>query len=648
MEVKHPHTQQLRWLESRLLTAESSHERLGYLRQLIPVYLYQNIPKASELLDIYQAELSKNGCPDEFRLDYFWQSALLHNQLYKYREALSAFYKAENWIQTIGAPNQKAAFYIDYAGTMINLHRLDEALRLLSIAKKWVPQAEDTRFAIWLNSREGVLHLHAGNDPEALRLLLESDKQFSQYPAELSLKDYHIWALVHGAVGSIYQRMGAFLKSIDSNLQAVHICQKTGMHSRLSYFYLNVGRGYMAYADIENAQQYLRMAIATGKDSSIFSTAGAHANLGFCAYLQGDYEEALRLYDYAETLYKTKQEVDNANLFTIDSWRARLYLHIGETDRAEECLVRAFKYAHAGEDYKNLATLCQDLADYYAGRSDYANAYEYLQLHNEMKEKYQSKIQHQQLVELEFKYETEKRKKEAELLRLQASRLQMKALRAQMNPHFMSNALNSIQHFIQSNTPQYAIEYLAKFAKLMRQSLNFSDRDLVSLEEEASFLRDYLLLNKELRFPGKMGFSLTISEEVEEDIMHIPGMIVQPYVENAIEHGIRSLDNGFVKVHFDLVDELNLICTIEDNGIGRDQARRQKEQLSVYNQGHKSMATTITQDRLELLHQNRVGAPALPPPYVRIIDLFDETEKQAAGTRVEVIIPIFSGTEPMA
>ncbi|MCB0583765.1 MAG: histidine kinase, partial [Phaeodactylibacter sp.] len=221
-----------------------------------------------------------------------------------------------------------------------------------------------------------------------------------------------------------------------------------------------------------------------------------------------------------------------------------------------------------------------------------------------------------------------------ELLRLQATRLQLKALRAQMNPHFMYNALNSIQNYITSNEITSAAKYLAKFAQLMRRSLEYSDLEIISLEKEIEFLEDYLFINEKLRFEDRLKYEIIIDEEIEEDILGVPTMIVQPYVENAIEHGLRTKQDGLIRVLFFLYDEDTILCVVEDNGIGREKARQLRMKDPQYH-NHRSRGTNITEKRLEILHNSKDK-----DSFVHTIDLKDEKTGDATGTRVEIMIPI--------
>ena len=202
-----------------------------------------------------------------------------------------------------------------------------------------------------------------------------------------------------------------------------------------------------------------------------------------------------------------------------------------------------------------------------------------------------------------------------------------------MNPHFIYNALNSIQHFINSYQTDSASKYLAMFARLMRQSLDYSDLEIISLDKEISFLSDYLFINQKLRFDNGLRYEIIVDDELDEDMVGVPTMIIQPYVENAIEHGLRTKNAGMISIHFSLLDEWSILCVIEDNGVGRKQAIL-NQQLDLKFQKHRSRGTNITEQRLQLLTNSRSEGG-----YVKTVDLEDSLGNPC-GTRVEVKIPI--------
>jgi uncharacterized membrane-anchored protein YhcB (DUF1043 family) len=212
------------------------------------------------------------------------------------------------------------------------------------------------------------------------------------------------------------------------------------------------------------------------------------------------------------------------------------------------------------------------------------------------------------------------------------ARNELKALRAQMNPHFVFNSLNSIQHFILTNKSADAGKYLNKFARLMRVILNNSEKSLITIREELEYLQLYLDL-EEMRFEGKFTASVDIAKDIDIDYFEIPAMLLQPYVENAILHGLTPKKEGPGKLEIVIRLKANtLICSVIDNGIGREKAREMR-QLS-NRKDYKSLGMKITHDRLELI--NRLNGSHLS---LTITDLYNE-DGAATGTRVDIFIPV--------
>jgi len=182
---------------------------------------------------------------------------------------------------------------------------------------------------------------------------------------------------------------------------------------------------------------------------------------------------------------------------------------------------------------------------------------------------------------------------------------QLTAMRAQMNPHFIFNALNSIQDFIIQEDKRSANRYLSKFSKLMRNVLDASDKKKITLKKEIEYLELYLSLES-LRIDDDFEYIFDIETDINVNNILIPSMLLQPYVENALKHGLmhrkgkKKLTIRFSKnCPFDGWENNHLFCEIEDNGIGRVAA----ELLKVKSAIHKSRATQIVNERLEVLRQ---------------------------------------------
>src|SRR6185436_13701400 len=176
------------------------------------------------------------------------------------------------------------------------------------------------------------------------------------------------------------------------------------------------------------------------------------------------------------------------------------------------------------------------------------------------------------------------------------SELNLNALRSQMNPHFTFNVLNSIQYYIVKKDADSAQLYISKFSKLIRMILDQSRTEFISLAEEIKILTLYMEL-EELRFENKFSYSIKADERLNTEAIYIPGMLIQPFVENSIKHGIRfKKGEARVDINFTSADSV-LICTISDNGIGRAEAAKLKPAEEEY----KSMGTAIVNERIEAL-----------------------------------------------
>ena len=212
----------------------------------------------------------------------------------------------------------------------------------------------------------------------------------------------------------------------------------------------------------------------------------------------------------------------------------------------------------------------------------------------------------------------------------QAILLKQRLFRSQMNPHFIFNAMGNIQSSIINEEPDKAIKYLSKFSKLMRNILEGSLEEKILLAEEISLITNYLDIQK-IRFNTKFDYSIVIDEKIDTEAALIPPMLLQPFIENAIEHGINHKESkGNVKVIVKK-DRGNMVFEIEDDGVGRTKA---KELSQNKNKGHRSYATILTQERIEALNKKQKKKITFA-----IIDLTDK-DGMASGTKVVFEIPI--------
>ena len=208
--------------------------------------------------------------------------------------------------------------------------------------------------------------------------------------------------------------------------------------------------------------------------------------------------------------------------------------------------------------------------------------------------------------------------------------LEQRILISQLNPHFIFNSLTAIQSYIFRNEPYYAGKYLANFSKLIRLILENSRHQFIPIAKEKETLNYYLDLQA-FRFDGKFDYTISISPQIDEEHIHVPPMLAQPFIENSIEHGIIHLEyKGKIDVRYNLKSD-KLIIEIEDNGIGIAKTKSPKNDKW---QKHKSLATLITQDRLKNL--KKIYGKTVR---MTISDLSEENSSSKHGTLITFIIP---------
>ncbi len=213
-------------------------------------------------------------------------------------------------------------------------------------------------------------------------------------------------------------------------------------------------------------------------------------------------------------------------------------------------------------------------------------------------------------------------------LQKELAEYEQKALHLQMNPHFVFNCLGSISSFIVQNSTDSAIKYLSKFSKLMRLTLEYSKESLIPIDKEIESLQNYLEL-EQLRFNNKFNFRIKKDKDIEDDVA-LPPLLIQPFIENAIIHGvIPKKNNGTITIAFSLANE-SLICEILDDGIGINQSKQNKENLVL---AHKSMALGIIEKRLEM-----ISASTTKEATIAIEELTDKD--QITGTKVVLQLPL--------
>jgi hypothetical protein len=244
------------------------------------------------------------------------------------------------------------------------------------------------------------------------------------------------------------------------------------------------------------------------------------------------------------------------------------------------------------------------------------------------------KIKNEQL-ENEMKLQQlENEKKHAEFQQ-QAAELEMQALRAQMNPHFIFNCLSSINRFILKNESKTASSYLTRFSRLMRMVLTNSQKPLIALDDELEMLGIYLEMER-LRFKNSFDYSINFLNTIDSDNIFIPPLLLQPFCENAIWHGLMQKDGpGRLDIELSMKESV-LHCVITDNGVGREKAAEMKSKTA---EKEKSMGLKITTERLALFNREKAVHT-----FYEIEDIKDENGNPG-GTKVVIKISFKEAVE---
>lgn len=224
-------------------------------------------------------------------------------------------------------------------------------------------------------------------------------------------------------------------------------------------------------------------------------------------------------------------------------------------------------------------------------------------------------------------YRSEKRRTD---FNKRIAELKLQALRAQMNPHFIFNTINSIQYFISCNDQESAFLYLSKFSKLMRQTLDNSAKSRISIKKELETLQLYMDLQM-LRFENRFEYSIKVDPQIDMHNFEIPAMLIQPYIENAINHGISpKKGKGNINVSIKL-EESFINCIVEDDGVGINKSMKLKKNSSP---DHTSAGMRLTKERLKIINYGK-----LDNIFVSVLDR-SENGGRETGTKVTINIPL--------
>lgn len=580
-------------------------------------------------------------------------SEALHN----YDSALALIKNDENELPLITLLMNNKGVVFDIMGDFTNA--LSIYKKALEIRKK----INDTKGVAQNLHNIGALYYQKGDYNIAIDYLLQSLKIEEKIGNKDGIGETYV------NLGSMYSEIGEYEQSKKFLTLALSIFTKTGSKDIIPVL-LNLGIYHiLTDKNIEQAEDYLNQALKKSFEvKEQYFLPEIFYNLGEVYLLKKDYIEA------GKYVQKTLGLVaENGNKYL----QVQAYFLMGNIQKEKGNITKALqqykKCLSTAEKLslkKQSATACKAIAHINSINHNYKEAYNLVLKYADLKDSIFSEEKQKQIAEMQTKYDVEKKEsklallsKENELQKLefkqsqtlflsvlilltlssslfilliqrkklmannQVLETQQRLMRSQMNPHFIFNSIASIQNYIIKNNSLEASSYLAKFANLMRNILYQSRVEFISLDKETEMLSDYLKLQK-LRLDNRLSYLINIDEAIDPEIIAVPPLLIQPFIENAIEHGILKKKNAIGKIILRIfLQEQEIIFEIEDDGIGiKDSAHMKKEK-------HHSLATEIIKNRLKLLSKSYRKKPVF-----NTIDLSDNFGK--TGTKVVVKLPV--------
>ena len=522
-----------------------------------------------------------------------------------------------------------------HAWYVIFLSQYEESLKIGHKALKIQKAIHDSEgIALTLN-RIGLANLNFKRYKDAENYILQSYNYF------IWIKDSSKIDMLLNNLGVICEEQKNYPKAIDYFRKSLHIRLIHKQFSWVGFSYFNIGNVFLhSNSNLDSAQYYFLKAEQTFANKTPKKAVPPMVTLGLADLFrqQKDYTKAL---EYAKVAIRGAEKENHTEIivmakeilaevlsklkryeeaFTIQTELIELKATIDSTNNATSV-------AEIEEKYKN-AEKETEIAKLKAEKLENENKLQTLKLYAITSIAFFILLA--ALVIILWQRRNQKEKIKELNLNAKIAEAKMFALRAQMNPHFIFNCINTAQNFVVTNQREQAFEYLSNFAKLLRLVLENSSTTFVPIEDEITQIKLYIELEA-IRFNNKFKYELIVDEDLKSGIYEIPGMVLQPIIENAIGHGLinRKDDLGELVIHLRLQDE-TLVCEITDNGVGREKALEIKAAKNIR---YQSTAIPNIQERLKMLQSETSQKIDL-----RIIDLAENGV--STGTKAILTLPI--------
>lgn len=646
----------------KLLPSVSGKEKVDILNgisfALIRYYSNRSDSLASLAIDLaseidYKKGLAKayfcKGTNDYINGDFIQAISILYNGLRLYQEIADTNMIIETYYQ-IGA----VAFF--------SLTDLSEGLRCVQICLDYAKASGYKHWEAQLYSSFQYLYSAAGDQETALKYL----KLYSSFATEMSVPKLEE-SMIIAAYGRVYSQTGEYRNALNKYLETWPRINADDIEERayLSQLTYSIGEAYSNLGLSDSAFYYYNLGLNLSREHKHFWGSMMNS-LGLA-------RQYLKLKD----LVSTELYCDSAIYFgsQIDS----LGSFYGIREHSKLLGMSGELYIPLNKEFKRflawrvMSGAYQMLMQINIQKRKYKNALDISRSLEQIKDSIVNFQKRTKILELQYKYQGIQKDDQIRLLsqenqiqnfkisrnrivlfsiaaisillllililifrqnRIKSARkvaeFKQRLLRSQMNPHFIFNSLTSVQNFILQQDDIKASVYLSRFSDLVRNILNNSQVELISLEEEISTVENYLELQK-IRFPERFDYTIKLDDHLSSENINIPPMLIQPFIENAIEHAFKNMETKGQIIVSILKKNESFIIEIIDNGIGRQKAHLLRNHLE---KDHKPMATSITKERIKTINKK-----IKKEINFEIIDMNDDSGK-SIGTKVVFEIPL--------
>jgi tetratricopeptide (TPR) repeat protein len=545
------------------------------------------------------------------------------------------------------------------------LSSYNQAIEYLKQTLEIREKLNDTTMITDALNKIAINHRMIGNLEESLQFSFQALRIH-----ELREDSVNIAALLNN-IGGIYRSLTNYSKALEYYSESYQLYLSLQLESGIAHVTNNLGIIYRFQGEYDKALDFYEKSLKIDeKLGNQREVAQSLNNIGNLYSIIGNHDKAVESFNNALNIAK---QINNLETQSVSlTFLGDVYFANNQPNQARNSYIEALKRVEQTGNIDRKSTILQKLADISAIMQNYEQATQYYESLLEIRDTLHNAKMRAVIAETEAKYEFEKKAREIESLRqenriqelklnenriityslagisftiliialllIQRGRiyaikrnaeLEQKLFRTQMNPHFIFNALNAIQSFIYKNEPAEAGKYLSNFARLIRLVLNNSREDFIPLDSEIRTL-DYYLQLQRLRFNNKFDFTIKIDPAIHRELIMVPPMLAQPFIENSIEHGIQHLaSKGNIAISFNLTNGW-LYFNVEDNGIGISQTKINSSEQ--YNR-HESLALSITEERLKLLNKSKQQKIELS-----IVELTSENH-ETRGTSITFNIP---------